>query len=42
MFGSICKLETQILLLSDLILCQSKKLKILKDDTAEVEGCDKS
>ena len=36
MFGSVCELETQILLLSDLYYVNKEKLKILKDDTAEV------
>ena len=36
MFGSVCELETQILLLSDQYYVNQEKLKIFKDDTAEV------
>ena len=37
MFGSVCELETQILLLSDLYYVNQEKLKTLKDDVSEVK-----
>jgi len=37
MFGSVCELEPQILLLSDLYYVNQETLKTLKDDTSEVK-----
>jgi len=36
-YGSVCELETQILLSGDLDYVDQEKLKVLKDDTSEVE-----
>jgi len=36
-YGSICELETQILLSGDLGLIEDEKLRFAKEDIAEVE-----
>ncbi len=36
-YGSVCELETQVLLSSDLNYINKENLKALKDDTQEVE-----
>ena len=36
-YGSVCELETQILLSGDLNYVNKENLKALKDDTEEVE-----
>ncbi len=36
-YGSVCELETQVLLSSDLNYVNKENLKALKDDTEEVE-----
>ena len=36
-FGSVCELETQILLAGDLDLIEKSELGILKKDIAEIE-----
>jgi four helix bundle protein len=36
-YGSVCELETQVLLSGDLNYVNKENLKVLKDDTKEVE-----
>jgi len=36
-YGSVCELETQVLLSGDLSYVNKENLKVLKDDTKEVE-----
>jgi four helix bundle protein len=36
-YGSVCELETQILLAGDLYLIEKSELSILKKDIAEIE-----
>ena len=36
-YGSVCELETQVLLAGDLSYVNEEKLRALKDDTEEVE-----